>query len=248
MKNKKRCKLLIIIDFTLIELLVVIAIIAILAAMLLPALNMAREQAKTISCASNLKQINLANAMYMGDYDDYLTFPGYKKVGAFKQAGTWDESLSQYLGGNGTNVGRSFLCPADNSALWYGRPYRSYRINAELDPVAGLGTSSVAAVNAYDRYPGGKKLGQIKKPNNTFLFVCLARNNEAVGYTYGAYYATSFAGRNWYISTIGPKKGFTIHSGATNYAWIDGSVSTKRATVEFAGMWHIPRKYWRIDQ
>lgn len=59
-------------NFTLIELLVVIAIIAIIAAMLLPALNSARESGKKIRCTANLKQVGVGFSLYGSDYEGYV--------------------------------------------------------------------------------------------------------------------------------------------------------------------------------
>ncbi len=88
-------------SFTLIELLVVIAIIAILAAMLLPALNQAREKAKTTKCMSNCKQLALA----LIAYDDTTKYMPHNNVGASSVQQSWWGALVEYNCLPNTNSG-----------------------------------------------------------------------------------------------------------------------------------------------
>jgi len=121
--------------FTLIELLVVVAIIAILAAMLLPALSKAREKARQAVCMGNLKQISTGLAMYMDDNDGYFPAAYYhidsQKLPIYKVIG---KHYLGYKGANLNDVGNAhkevplWVCPSvrPNTPSDYGWNYGSY--------------------------------------------------------------------------------------------------------------------------
>ncbi len=123
--------------FTLIELLVVIAMIAILAGMLLPALNQARERANSISCVNNLKQIGTAINFYAMDQNDFLPIPKY---GPGEYANNyWVTSIVPYLAQAaqkaGDDYGKSLLCPSgkDSIRMVGDNPMTNYAINGHFD-------------------------------------------------------------------------------------------------------------------
>jgi prepilin-type processing-associated H-X9-DG protein/prepilin-type N-terminal cleavage/methylation domain-containing protein len=94
--------------FTLIELLVVIAIIAILASLLLPTLNQAKEKSKAITCTGQFKQLLLATHMYTADYDD--AFPLFSDRPFNMSAPIWTVLLFPYINDQST-----FLCPSEKN-------------------------------------------------------------------------------------------------------------------------------------
>src|SRR5207237_4017195 len=81
--------------FTLIELLIVIAIIAILASMLLPALGRSKKTSQRVLCASSLRQLNLANALYLDDFDQ--RFPAHKDGPVLSYYGWGGKKGTEYL-------------------------------------------------------------------------------------------------------------------------------------------------------
>lgn len=197
--------------FTLLELLVVIAIIALLAAMLLPALSKAKSTSRTIMCAGNLRQWNVGTQVYAEAWQDYL--PPH-------EMGTYSPTASSinydYWNMWAGWLRDAFLPKAVREIYLKGNDINGCPEHSNTP----LGTSTTATMRIYSYGESYSicnrlnlcKFNQIRSPSRTIQVTDMSNSNTAPGYRFNA----------------NPERVGYLHLGKTNCLFVDGHVAGKR--------------------
>jgi len=225
--------------FTLIELLVVIAIIAILSAILLPALSLAKGRAQAILCLNNTKQLTLAWQMYADDFEGRLPYNLGMAGSSFRTPLNWVNNVMSWgLDSDNTNTATLteaslgpfvsqataiYRCPSDHvvsaaqsAAGWDGR-IRSYSMNAMVGDAGEISSSGVNTNNP--DYVQFFKITQIPQPTEIFVFLDEHPDSINDGY---------FLERDYYPEWHDLPA--TYHNNATAFSFTDGHSTLHRWT------------------